>query len=70
MTSNSNENWRPCPTCGSPVLIDQATGQSEPCSTCAARASPWGLGVGLLFIVLGMLAVAALVYFCIRILYF
>ncbi len=68
MTTDANENWGQCPKCGSPVLIDNNTGEAEPCSNCAALASRSGLYAGALWIVAGAAVVVLIVYFCVRLL--
>jgi len=67
-TDKENENWGECPKCGSPVLIDQETGQPQPCSNCASLASRSGGLLGGYFLLLLAVVVALLVYFCIRLL--
>lgn len=62
-----NENWGTCPKCGEPVLIDPATGRTEPCATCSSRKSP-GVAVGAVSVIAGIIAIGVLVYLCIRIL--
>lgn len=64
----TNENWGTCPTCGQPVLLDPATGVAEPCAACASHASKGGRALGIFWIALGLAAIVALVYLCIRIL--
>jgi hypothetical protein len=48
-------------------LIDPKTGKAELCANCASRKSP-GVAIGSLLIVAGLVAIAVLIYFCIRIL--
>jgi len=68
MASGKNDNWGECPKCGSPVLIDPKTSAPEPCSTCASRASPWGLFMGSFGILFAVVVVALLLYVSIRML--
>lgn len=65
--TQSNDNWGTCPKCGEPVLIDPRTGQAQPCANCKSQKSP-GVAVGTLLVAAGALAIAALIYLCIRIL--
>jgi hypothetical protein len=65
--AESNDNWRACPQCGEPVLIDPKTGRVQPCANCASQKSP-GVAVGSLLIIAGVFAIVVLVYLCIRIL--
>ena len=66
-TAQSNENWGKCPTCGEPVLIDPKTGETQPCATCASRKSP-GVPMGAVFIAGVIVAIAVLIFVCLRIL--
>ncbi len=68
MSSDNNENWGKCPKCGSPVLIDPETSIPEPCSNCAANASPWGLYAGVIGILLAVVVFVVVLAICIRIL--
>jgi hypothetical protein len=68
MTSHENENWRKCPNCGSPLLVDPATGKTEPCADCKSQASPFGLYGGMLVVGLGVIGVIALVIYGISLL--
>jgi hypothetical protein len=66
MTTGGNENWGQCPKCGSPTLIDPNTGRAEPCGNCTALASRAGLYGGVYWIVVGLVVVVLIVYFCLR----
>lgn len=63
-----NDNWGQCPKCGEPVLIDPDTGKAEPCAACASLSSKQVGIMGIVLLVMGIVAVGGLVYFCIRIL--
>jgi hypothetical protein len=68
MTEDDNENWRECPQCGARRLINPATGKIEPCAHCLSLKSPGGLFGGSFAIALGVIVVAILVVFGIRLL--
>ena len=63
-----NDNWKECPTCGEPVLIDPQTGQTQPCANCATVKSKPIAAAGILLLALGIAAIITLVFLCIRIL--
>ncbi|MEQ8785269.1 MAG: hypothetical protein RIC55_03185 [Pirellulaceae bacterium] len=66
MADSDNPNWGECPKCGSPVMIDPASGRLQACARCASAASPYSGVLGVFFLLLGLAAVVALVYFCIE----
>jgi uncharacterized protein (DUF983 family) len=68
MNSSINENWRKCPQCGSPLLVNPQTGKTEPCANCASQKSTGGLFGGTFAIVLGVVVVAILVIYGISLL--
>ena len=55
-----------CPKCGSPIMIDAATGKPEKCANCASQSSRRGLFLGGLAVTLGLIGVVYLVYVCIK----
>jgi len=67
-TNSENENWGTCPKCGTPVLIDPATGTAEPCAACASHASPTGRALGVTWIVAGIVLIVILVVVCLQML--
>jgi len=66
VAANINENWGQCPKCGSPVLVNPNTGRAEPCANCLALSSKAGLFAGGYWIIAGLVVVASIVYFCLR----
>jgi hypothetical protein len=68
MTSQSNENWSKCPRCGSPLLVDPATGKTEPCANCRSHSSTGGLFGGMFAIALGVVVVVILLIYGISLL--
>jgi hypothetical protein len=68
MTSQPNENWRNCPGCGSPLLVNPVTGRTEPCANCVSQASTGGLLGGIFAIGLGVVVVVVLVIYGISLL--
>ena len=63
-----NENWGVCPKCGEPVLRNAETGVAEPCANCESEASPEGGALGMGAIAVGVIAIAAVLYLCIKLL--
>ena len=66
--TEGNENWGECQQCGSPVMIDPETGQTQSCGNCESLASPVGGWLGGYLLAVILLCVAALIYFCVRLL--
>ncbi len=66
---DNNENWGTCPKCGEPVLIDPDSGQAQPCANCASLASRGAGVMGIVLLLVGVVAIVGLVYFCIRMLW-
>ena len=50
--ATENENFVPCPRCGTPVFVDPTTGQTEACSNCKSLKSPRPLQLGCLLTIL------------------
>ena len=69
MAVDSNENWSTCPRCGSPVLKNPASGETEACGNCAAQASRRGLYTGFLAILAGVVVFVLVLWLCINILF-
>lgn len=67
MNDVKNENWGECPKCGSPVLI-VANGEPENCANCRSQSSRWGLYLGGVMVMVGVIGVIYLVYAAIRML--
>jgi hypothetical protein len=68
MAGENNPNWGQCPKCGSPVMIEPKTGVLQPCSNCLSLASRSGGLLGGYWLLVLLVGVAALVYFCVRML--
>jgi hypothetical protein len=68
MPANNNENWRDCPKCGSRLLVDPATGKTEPCANCLSLKSTGGLLGGSFAILVAVIVVAILVIYGISLL--